>query len=146
MAERGTAGAREDMQAIVAVRDFIQRNGSSRFEVWHDPSSQEQDTRERLQIPPIEHIRTINRAGWKRWQSAEDGIGYWQYHLTADGMREALQGLNLRAAVKLLQQHGYLPPPDRQGKAPHAVSVPGHGKIRLYRVAASIMMAEDGLV
>ncbi len=146
LSERGTSGAREDMQAIVTLRDFLQRNGSSRFEVWHDPLSLEQSTQEQLQAPPVEHIRTINRAGWRRWQRAEDGSGCWYYYLTSDGMHEALRGLNLRAAVKLLQRHGYLQPPDKQGKTSHTVSVPGHGKTRLYCVTASIMLAGDGLV
>ncbi len=36
LAERGTVGAREDVQAVAQLRDFLARHGASRFEEWRE--------------------------------------------------------------------------------------------------------------
>lgn len=141
LAERGTVGRREDEQAVAQLRDFIAKNGEARFERWVDPAQGEAAQSEESQ-PPGERFRTQNRAGWKRWMKGDGGRYEWRYFLTAEGMSEALAGLNRRNAVQTLIETGYLLP----GKAKNSavISPPGHRNVRAYEVKASILGTEEG--
>ena len=144
LAERGTVGAREDARAVAQVRDFLSRHGATRFEDWRDPEPQSdvfQGDPER--DPPRERFRAVNRAGWKRWVTEDDGRHAWRFFVTVDGMAEALAGLDRRQAHRELIARGFLLP-DASGKASRAMAAPGHRKVRLYEVAGSILGAEDG--
>ena len=72
----------------------------------------------------------------------EGGRYEWRYFLTAEGMSEALAGLNRRNAVQTLIETGYLLP----GKAKNSavISPPGHRNVRAYEVKASILGTEEG--
>nr|WP_231100471.1 DUF927 domain-containing protein [Gluconobacter potus] len=141
LAERGTVGRREDEQAVAQLRDFIAKNGEARFERWVDPAQGDAAQSEESQ-PPGERFRTQNRAGWKRWMKGDGGRYEWRYFLTAEGMSEALAGLNRRNAVQTLIETGYLLP----GKAKNSavISPPGHRNVRAYEVKASILGTEEG--
>lgn len=141
LAERGTVGRREDEQAVAQLRDFIAKNGEARFERWVDPVQADAAQSEESQ-PPGERFRTQNRAGWKRWMKGDGGRYEWRYFLTAEGMSEALAGLNRRNAVQTLIETGYLLP----GKAKNSavISPPGHRNVRAYEVKASILGTEEG--
>lgn len=140
---RGTSGRREDEQAIQQLRDFISRNASARFEDWVDKSAEEQPQSGEDGKPPPERYRTQNRAGWRYWVKAPDGRYVWRYLLTSAGMNEALNGLNLRDAKKVLAERGLLIAGD-DGKLSKPVRPPGQGTVRLYEVAHDILAVNAG--
>lgn len=168
LSERGTPGAREDAQAVAQLRDFLTRHGDARFQDWKEvteacvncgeavsvsartcsrcghPRSDTTGQGE-LDIPPpqSERFRTGNRAGWKRRLIESATPQAWHYYLTADGMREALAGLDQRQARKVLLARGFLAPgPD--GKSAGSFTPPGHHKARLYHILPTIFGADDG--
>lgn len=112
---RGTSGRREDEQAVQQLRDFIARNGSARFADWVDKNPEELPETWDEGKPPPERYRIQNQAGWRRWLKTQDGRWGWCYMLTSSGMREAMAGLNMKDATKVLVDRGVLIP-DTQGK------------------------------
>jgi uncharacterized protein (DUF927 family) len=149
LAERGTLGAREDAQAVGQLRSFILANGSARFELWVDASATAAAQVETETLPPVEKFRTQKRAGWRRWAADEGAPPDWHYYLTAEGLNEALTGLAPREARRTLVAAGYLLPPKsgadaERGNTSGLYRVPGHGKVRLYRVASTILAATEG--
>ncbi len=76
LAERGTAGAREDAQAIRQLRGFIERHKASRFDIWakatraegERQASDDDDARNQIATPPAERFRTQHCAGFRRWE------------------------------------------------------------------------------
>lgn len=141
LAERGTTGAREDMQAVEQLRRFIVAHGDSRFAEWRKEDFSKGGDGEARESAPVERFRTMNRAGWKRWVVDGLGCGSWAYYLMRDGMAEALTGLDFRAAVRVLADGGYIAR-DREGKSTVSIRPPGmNGNMRLYEVKPSIMGA-----
>ncbi|HUW80495.1 MAG TPA: DUF927 domain-containing protein, partial [Acidocella sp.] len=107
LSSRGTAGAREDAQAVNQLREFLTRHGDSRFQDWRKEELV-QDNGDLKEAPPHERFRTVNRAGWRRWIVDSLGRGSWVYYLTREGMIEALSGLDFRAAIKALVERGFI--------------------------------------
>ena len=147
LADRGTAGAREDSQAKVQLRNFVLGAASARFEDWHDPSAETQasDTSK----PPIERFRTQNRAGWRRYAKLADGRSGWRYYLTGPGMNEAMQGLSFRDALKVLADAGMIVPSARtydagSGVLAQLLNVPGVGRVRLYQLSDDVLAGDSG--
>nr|WP_243444431.1 DUF927 domain-containing protein [Acetobacter persici] len=140
---RGTAGRREDEQAIQKLRDFISRNASARFEDWIDKSAEEQPQSGENGEPPKERYRTMNRAGWRRWVKAPDGRYVWLYLLTSDGMNEALNGVSARDAKQMLVDRGLLIKA-KDGKFSELLRPPGQGQVRLYQVHHDILAVATG--
>jgi uncharacterized protein (DUF927 family) len=142
MASRGTAGAREDAQAIAQLRAFIVREAASRCAVWldsaADPNAQEQE-------PPVpaERFRPVKQIGWRRLEPVEGGRLVWHYYLNPEAMREALIGLDFRAALAVLASRGFLAV-GQDGKSSRSLTPPGHAKTRLYQVLPGILDAADG--
>lgn len=142
LAERGTTGAREDMQAVVQLRAFIVAHGEARFARWGEPSIEDQARQGDVEAPP-ERFKTLNRVGWRRWmRDGEGGPMVWVYYLTPDGMREALKGIDYKAALRTLAERGFLIP-GAGGKSAQSVSPPGFDKARAYVVRPSIVGAEE---
>lgn len=111
---RGHAGASETERGLRAVLDFLERHGSSRFEMWGDAET-----------------RVINRAGTRCVAGNPDhGFDYW---LTVDGWREACGGLNPRDVARACITAGILAP-GKGGVASQNVRIPGHGVQRVYVV------------
>lgn len=141
---RGTSGRREDEQAVQQLRDFIARNGSARFADWVDKNPEELPDTWDEGKPPPERYRIQNQAGWRRWLKTQDGRWGWCYMLTSSGMREAMAGLNMKDATKVLVDRGVLIP-DTQGKTSRPERPPGQaGQIRLYVVAGNILALSAG--
>jgi hypothetical protein len=129
---------------VQQLRDFIARNGASRFQDWVDRTAEELPQSWDEGKPPPERYRTQNQAGWRRWAKTQEGQWGWGYMLTSSGMREALAGLNLRDATKVLAERGVLIP-DKEGKFSQSVRPPGQaGNIRLYVVAGNILALAAG--
>ncbi len=141
LASRGTSGAREDMQAVEQLREFIIRHGDSRFQDWRKEDLAQADDGEIKEAQPHERFRTVNRAGWRRWITDGLGRGAWTYFLTKDSMAEALAGLDFRAGVRALVESGFIVR-DSAGKSTVSRRPPGVAdNIRLFEVKASIMGA-----
>jgi putative DNA primase/helicase len=106
-------GNDERQQALDHVSAFIQRHGDSRFSsIKSDPHK------------PQVH----NRAGW--WEGTEsDRV----YLFTAEGMREALKGLDFRRALDYLQAAGALPSPGADGERARFKRIGGQGA-KLYAI------------
>ena len=149
LAERGTTGAREDVQAVAQLRAFILKHGGARFDIWNEapPDAAQVETET---PPPFEKFRTQHRAGWRRWeQELENGRPGWRYFLTADGMNEALAGLASREARRTLAALGYIVPPDggadaERGNLSKVYKVPGHPNTRLYQIGVGLLASEEG--
>jgi putative DNA primase/helicase len=147
---RGTAGAREDAQAVEQLRGFISRHGSARFQVWQDaPSHEAAQAEPSNEAPPPERFRVQQRAGFKRWMPHEGGRMGWRYYMTAEGMKEALAGLALREALKTLAELGHVVPSKaasdvRRNAIMGAHAVPGEGKLRLYELSDDLQAGEGG--
>jgi uncharacterized protein (DUF927 family) len=149
--ERGTAGAREDAQAVAQLRAFITRHSSARFEVWHEPQpNPAAQVESESDLPPPERFRVQQRAGWKRWAGRESGRrAQWIFLLTSEGLHEALSGLGFRDAVKTLVELGHVVPSRGASDARTNViaglhQVPGHGKVRLYEIADGLLAGIEG--
>lgn len=142
LVSRGTTGAREDAQALVQLRDFINQNSDSRFADWKRADAQA-DENQAEETPPHERFRTINKAGWRRWSTDMLGRGSYTYFLTRGAMMEALAGLDFRSSVKVLADRGFLQK-DKEGKSSVVRRPPGvEDNIRLFEVRSSIMGAGD---
>jgi uncharacterized protein (DUF927 family) len=61
LAERGTAGAREDAQAVAALRAFLSLHGPSRFELWRDAATLRRCARLGRTATPSNSPRTRRR-------------------------------------------------------------------------------------
>ncbi|MGE4269532.1 MAG: DUF927 domain-containing protein [Acidithiobacillus sp.] len=98
--EQQTSGRTEDRQILQAITDFIDRHGSSRFELLHadDP------------------VPVRDRAGWL------DDAGI--YLFTSAGLREAVAGHDMSRALDALQDAGWLVEHD-PGKRSKKIKVEG---------------------
>ncbi|CAP57543.1 DUF927 domain-containing protein [Gluconacetobacter diazotrophicus] len=135
LSERGSVGASEDVKAIEQVRAFIEQHGESRFtNLTPDPTTGDDRTDDR--------VRTINRAGFKRRVTTQDG-GRWEYLiLPVMWKTEVCKGLDAANVAKVLRDAGYLTP-GSDGKGARVVKIPGEGPSRAYVVSGSIMGGDD---
>lgn len=122
---RGGSGPTEVADGICQVLAFLSAHGSSRFETW----GESEETGE-----PFTARRTINRAGWRR----KDSEGRWEYLATAAGFREMTAGFDGRTLARELIERSLLIP-DVEGKSAKPLTVPGHGKVRLYHFPANTL-------
>lgn len=147
--ERGSATGREELAAVSQVRGFIEKHGQARFEIFPDRGSDEASADPAREGggpvgPPVERRVVMNRAGWRRWSAdpSQRGGGVWTYLFNSTGWKEALEGINLRAAGQILHAAGYLLSA-QGGKWSKTVDVPGHGVGRFYVVSADILAGDD---
>ena len=136
--DRGTAGRKEDQQAIQALREFISRFGHSRFLDWVPKRAGEYPEGWDEGKPPPERFRIQNAAGWRKWAQMPDGNWCWVYHLTLEGMREILSGLDFEGGIRALRD-ARLIIQDSQGKNTHGLTPPDGARVRLYVVSANIL-------
>jgi putative DNA primase/helicase len=158
---RGGAGAAEDMRAVEAVRAFIALHGNSRFEavgmeeVWDSVLKRKEETGEEV----VDERRTVvNRAGWRRKVATlpPAGLGAsdeededddededrWEYCILPEIFRkEVCRGLDSGRVARVLAERGMLTGATRRYPADR-VRIPGHGRLRLYRVPGAIL-SED---
>lgn len=139
VADRGTTGAREDLQAEVQLRDFIQRH-YARFDRWNEPKPGDAGTPSgSAGEPQSEYIRTRDRVGWRRWRTSADGTVCWEYYMLRAGLDEALAGLDHKAAVAHLVARGVIKPDAASKKKSNSrsVRVPGEGQVRVYVISGA---------
>ncbi|WP_131112180.1 DUF927 domain-containing protein [Sulfuricystis thermophila] len=105
-------GNDERRQIAEQVSAFLERHGDGRFSDADAPTD----------------IAIRDRAGWWR-----DEQGSRIYLFTAEAMREALRGFDLRRALDVLQELGALPAPDGDGKTAHRFRIGGR-RMRLYAI------------
>jgi putative DNA primase/helicase len=144
LADRGTTGASEDLQARRQLSEFISRHGAGRFELWQKSTVRKDDdgTLIRDDAPVVERNKTLNSAGWRRLEE-KDECKVFSYYLTDVGMKDALQGLDFRPAIKALCDAGMIVR-DNAGKSKVSCEPPGVGKsIRLYLVPSFVVGGED---
>lgn len=128
LTERGNVKASEANQAIQQILRIIESNGASRFDEWTEK--------------PLNHGETTvdkarDRLGWRRMV---DGI--WHYYATTSGFKEMCSGLNQTVAIQELTDAGILKPAN-DGKSAKSVTVPGHGKMRLYHVVPPAEVSDE---
>jgi putative DNA primase/helicase len=126
-----------------AMLDDGAKHGEGRFERWVDPQGYEARQGETSTLPPGERFRVQHRAGWKRWIKETDDRWGWRYFLTAEGMAEALAGLNGRDAKKVLVERGFMLP-GNDGKTARVIAPPGHKRVRAYEVLAAVLGSDAG--
>jgi uncharacterized protein (DUF927 family) len=124
LAARGGVAPAEIRNGIAQVRSFLQAHGMSRFvPAW--------DEGHEARTPPRDIAGYRKRAG--------DG---WDYYVTTSAWKEEVcVGLDPSAVAETLLARDLLIGGDGSHRA-RSVSVPGHGKMRLYHVVARIMEFE----
>ena len=143
---RGTTGSHEDAQAVIQLRAFVSLHGGSRFDDWGDRVLAEGEQPDLTAPPPMQKFRTVSRAGWRRYVKSDrpgEG-GTWHYFFSTEGMREAMLGLDYKAALKVLADRGLILSGQDGAKA-KSLTVPGCGKQRLYEVPSSVISATVGI-
>jgi uncharacterized protein (DUF927 family) len=123
---RGNAGAGEDTQAVRQVRAFIEAHGEARFTLTGSG------------IAPPPESKTINRAGFRRKVSTEDG-GRWEYLILPETWKtEVCRGLDAQRAALALDNAGFLiRDPGRH--LTHRTRLPDLGLVRVYVVRGAIL-------
>ncbi|MBL8458240.1 MAG: DUF927 domain-containing protein, partial [Zoogloea sp.] len=113
---RGT-GNDEKRQILERLAGFLERHGDSRFSDWAADSSMIRD-----------------RAGW--WKPDDQGGRL--YLFTADGLREALKGYDLKRALDLLEKAGVIPKANAKGERAKPENI-GTRKVRVYQVRGDVL-------
>jgi putative DNA primase/helicase len=122
-AERGGAGAGEDMAAIAKVRHFIEKHGEARFEP----------------VTGSTGIPVRDRAGWRRGEGDAE-----QWMIPPQTWRtEVCAGLNPTDVGKALAKHGMLLPGQGDKLSRSERIHEGESTKRVYVVTAAILAGED---
>jgi putative DNA primase/helicase len=122
---RGDNSASEEIRALAQVREFIERNGESRFTLIKPDGIEENNIGQ----------RTINRAGFRRVLN-DGSTEYWV--LPEMYQREVCHGFDPKLVTRVLRDKGYLEI-DSAGKSSVSKLVPGIGRMRVYVLKASLM-------
>ena len=126
---RGDNSASEDYRAIAQIREFIERNGESRFTLIKADGIEENNIGQ----------RTINRAGFRR--VLDDGsTEYWV--LPEMYQKEVCHGFDPRLVTRVLKDKGYLEL-DSAGKSSVSKLIPGLGRMRVYVIKATFMQDQQ---
>ena len=81
LTERGTTGAREDQQAVTQLRAFILQHGESRFVEWKERTPNDASQVDESDSQPLQQkFRTMQAAGWRRWEALDGGLMGWRYY------------------------------------------------------------------
>lgn len=124
---RGDGSASEEIRLLAQVREFIERNGESRFTLMLPSGIEENNIGQ----------RTINRAGFRRVLN-DGSTEYWvlpeMYH------KEICHGFDPKLVTRVLRDKGYLEK-DSAGKSSVSKLVPGIGRMRVYVIKASLMQS-----
>lgn len=126
---RGDNSASEDYRAIAQVREFIERNGESRFTLMLPAGIEENNVGQ----------RTINRAGFRRVLN-DGSTEYWV--LPEMYQKEVCHGFDPKLVTRVLRDKGYLEL-DSAGKSSVSKLVPGLGRMRVYVIKASFMQDQQ---
>ena len=110
-------GNDEKRQILERLAGFLERHGDSRFSDWTADSSMIRD-----------------RAGW--WKPDDQGGRL--YLFTADGMKEAVKGYDLKRALDLLEEAGVIPKANAKGERAKPENI-GARKVRVYQVRSDVL-------
>lgn len=121
---RGNNSASEEIRALAQVREFIERNGESRFTMMQE--TMENNVGQ----------RTINRAGFRRVQ--DGSMEYWI--LPEMYQKEVCHGMDTKLVTRVLKDKNFLEL-DSAGKSSVSKLVPGIGRMRVYVIKSSLMQA-----
>jgi uncharacterized protein (DUF927 family) len=117
------------------VRKFLEMHGSSRFEAAWEIGPK---------YPTGEAVleKVINRAGFRKLVG-EKAEAVWEFYVLSEAWRsEVCRGFDAKAIAKHMETKGWM----IAGDAEHLTSkprVPGHGPIRVFRVAGSFLAGDD---
>lgn len=117
-------GNSEHHQILAAINSFIERHGDSRFS--------NVDADETAHTPLLR-----DRAGY--W---EQKSGSRKYLFTAEGMREALAGVDFKRGLDALQKAGAIPLPGADGKRTNSRRIQGK-QTRVYTVDPSALESDQ---
>jgi len=126
---RGDNTASEDIRALAQVREFIERNGESRFTLMQATGIEENNI----------GYRTINRAGFRRVLN-DGSTEYWV--LPEMFKSEMCEGFDPILVKRVLSDNGYLEL-DRAGKSSITKRVPGAGNMRVYVIKPALMQTDE---
>jgi len=130
LAERGGAGSGEDTAALAQVRAFLEAHGESRFTLLAPDGSG-------CEPRSSDATRTINRAGWRRRVSCDDGG--WEYLILPETFKhEVCKGLDVKRTADLLAERGLLMGGDDRHRST-IVRIRGEGTPRVYLVPGAIL-------
>lgn len=123
---RGGVESAEVHDGIAAVRAFISAHGSSRFlPAWEDDA---------------ESIRIPNLAGFRK--ATQEGGGV-EFYIAAEAWPEVAAGFDPKGLAAALAERKLLLTPDSGPHRAKALRIPGHGRRRVYHIAAELMEAAD---
>jgi putative DNA primase/helicase len=130
--KRGGSQAHEIVAGIASVRRFIEQYGESRFSVLSG-----QDNR------PSELHTINNRAGWRRRVIPDDTQSGWEYLVLPEAWKNDLcAGFNASTIARVLRDKMLLVG-GSDGKTSTTITIPGHPKMRIYRLSGAIL-ADEG--
>lgn len=121
LSQRGGIESAEERESVKQALGMLERFGGSRFDEWTNGEV-------------TDYAR--DRLGWRRVTD-----GRTEYFATADGFAELHSGFAKTIAITALIKKGILKPMDN-GKTMKSLTVPSHGKKRLYHLVPP--QAEDG--
>ena len=138
----GRKRAREDLQALREVRQFLERYEHSRFRDLKDGLSEEEalaDAAAEADKPRQGEARSLDLAGWK---SIKPGKGL-VFHFNAEFWRSQMfPGIGWEGAARALKSAGFLVHDKEPGRLTHKVRIPGGSTRPFYSVSAGIMEAD----
>jgi len=122
---RGGVGPAEVRDGIAQVRAFLLAHGMARFlPAWEDQADQ------RIPVRDLAGFRKREDAGW-------------DYYVTADAWRgEVCTGSDSKALAKAMAERNMLLVPDAGPHRAKSITVPGHGKLRLYHLPARFLESD----
>jgi len=119
--DRGGAEPAEIRAGIDQIRSILHADGQARFiPAWSEEEN---------------HPLVRSALGYRKLES-----GSWNYYVTPTAWKDELcRGFDPQALAAILAERGYLLLPDSGPHRSKSVSVPGHGKQRLYHLSGSLL-------
>ena len=129
---RGGTGNAEERDMIRQVSEYLERNGESRF--THYARAEKAD----------DHMPdTVNRAGFKRPVSEDNGASMEFYVLPEVFKRDMCKGFDYRDVAKVLKGHGFIKTnEEKQKRLTFQTNLPTLGKTRCFLILPSIFEYE----
>lgn len=137
----GRTAHREDREAVLTVRRFIERYEGSRFKSLKEGQSEEDRLYDEAAHAGSREgeARSLDVAGWK---GVHAGHGLVFHFNTETAKTELFAGLDADGALRALKKAGFLISNGGEGRLTNKVSIPGVGKRNFYSVSATIMESD----
>lgn len=136
----GRTTQREDREAVLRVKGFLERYEGSRFRALKEDESEEDRLYDEGKGRGREgEARSLDAAGWK---GVHEGHGT-VFHFNPEFARTDLfSGMDANAALKALKKSGFLVSNGGEGRLTNKVALPGGEKRNFYSIKATILEAE----